>query len=72
MATQANVAKQQQNVNGVGRINMKSSVRDPRYALIAVVLTLLLPKNARSGRRRRRFNAFALRNVSPFLRPDSW
>ena len=32
---------------------MKSSVMNPRYALIAMVLTLLLPKNARSGRRRR-------------------
>ena len=53
MATQASVAKQQQNVNGMERINMKSSVMNPRYALIAMVLTLLLPKNARSGRRRR-------------------
>ena len=59
-------------MSNVGRINMKSSVKDPRYALIAVVLTLLLPKIARSGRRRRRFNAFALRNASTFLRPDSW
>ena len=32
---------------------MKSSVMNPRYALIAMVLTLLLPKNARSRRRRR-------------------
>ncbi len=53
LATQTSVAKQQQNVNGMERINMKSSVMNPRYALIAMVLTLLLPKNARSGRRRR-------------------
>ncbi|WP_419636433.1 hypothetical protein, partial [Thiolapillus sp.] len=72
LATQASVAKQQQNVNGVGKINMKSSVMDPRYALTAMVLTLHLPKSARSGRRRRRFNAFALRNASPSLKPGSW
>ncbi|WP_419612249.1 hypothetical protein, partial [Thiolapillus sp.] len=60
------------NVNGVGKINMKSSVMDPRYALTAMVLTLHLPKSARSGRRRRRFNAFALRNASPSLKPGSW
>ena len=65
MATRASVAKQEQNVNDVGKINMKSSVMDPRYALIAMVLTLHLPKIARSGKRRRRFNAFALKNASP-------
>ncbi|WP_419623790.1 hypothetical protein, partial [Thiolapillus sp.] len=65
------VAKQQPNVNGVGKINMKSSVMDPRYALTAMVLTLHLPKSSRSGRRRR-FNAFALRNASPSLKPGSW
>ena len=67
LATRASVAKQQQNVKGVGRINMKSSVMDPRYALIAMVRTLYLPKIARSGRRRRRFNAFALKNAYPSL-----
>ena len=45
---------------------MKSSVIDPRYALIGMVLTLHLPKIARSGRRRRRFNAFALKNGISF------
>ena len=46
LATQASVAKQQQNINGVGKINMKSSVMDPRYALSAMVLMLHLPKFA--------------------------
>ena len=32
-ATQASVARQQPNVNGMGKINIKSSVMDPRYAL---------------------------------------
>ena len=70
--TQASVAKQQQNINGVGKTNMKSSVMDPKYALTAMVLTLHLLKIARYGRRRRRFNAFALKNASPFLKLDSW
>ena len=35
LATQARVAKQQQNVTGVGRINIKSSVMVPRYAQTA-------------------------------------
>ena len=56
LATQASGAKQQQNVNGVGKLNTKSSVMDPRYALTAMVLMLHLPKSARSGRRRRRFS----------------
>ena len=38
LATQASVAKQQPNVNGVGKTNMKSSVMDPRYALTAINL----------------------------------
>ena len=71
LATQASVAKQQQNVTGVGKINMKSSVTGPRYALTAMVLMLHLPKIARSGRRRR-FNAFMLKNASPSLKTDSW
>ena len=44
LATQNSVAKQEQNVNGVGKINLKSSVMDPRYALTAKILTLHLPK----------------------------
>ena len=47
-------------------------MRDPRYAQIAKVLRLFLPKIDRSGRRRRKFNAFALKNASPSLKPGSW
>ena len=72
LATEASVAKQQQNVNGVGKINMKSSVMDSGYAPAAMALMLHLPKIARSGRRIRRLNALALKNASPFLKPASW
>ena len=68
---QSNVVEQQQSANDVGKINTKKSVRDPWYAQIAKVLMLFLPKIARSGRRRRRFNAFALKNASLSLKPDS-
>ena len=51
---------------------MKVGVRDPSCALIAMVPTLHWLKIARSGRRRRRFNEFALRNAHPFRKPDSW
>ena len=55
---------------GCGKISMKVSVRDPSYALIAVVLTLHCLKIAQSGRRR--FNLSTLRNAYPFQKPDSW
>ena len=63
LATRAGVAKQQQSVNGVGKVNMKRSVMDPRYAAVALVPTLPLPKIARSGRKRR-LDAFVFKNAS--------
>ena len=50
------------------KISMKVGVRDPSCALIAVVPTLHQLKIARSGRRR--FNMSALKNASPFRKPD--
>ena len=60
LATQASVVTEQPSVNGVGKISTKSNVMDPCYAPTAMALTLHLPRIARSGRRRGRFNAFAL------------
>ena len=57
-------------VSGAEKISMKVSVWDPSCALIAVVPTLHQLKIARSGRRR--FNMSALKNASPFRKPDSW
>ena len=54
------------------KISMKVGVRDPRFALFAMVPTLHRQKTARSGRRRRRFNESALTNTYPFRKPDSW
>ena len=78
LATQASVAKQQQNVTGVGKINMKSSVTGPRYALTAMVLMLHLPKIAWfGGRKRRKRSAGKIQRIRvekriSFLKPDSW
>ena len=68
----ANVARLLQSVRVVEKISMKVSVRDPSCALIAMFPTLHRLKIARSGRRRRRFNVSALRNVYPFRKPDCW
>ena len=70
--TRANVARLLQSVRVAEKISMKVNVRDPSWALIAMVPTLHRLKIAQSGRRRRRFNVSALRNAYPFRKPDSW
>ena len=57
--TRAKVARLLRSVRVVEKISMKVNVRDPSYALIAMVPTFHRLKIARSGRRRR-FNVFAL------------
>ena len=51
---------------------MIESALDPKIAPSAVVLMLLRPNIALSGRRRKRFNASALRYASLSQKPDSW
>ena len=59
-------------VQVVKKISMKVGVRDPSCALIAVVPMLHQLKITQFGRSRRRFNESALKNTSPFWKPDSW
>ena len=59
-------------VQAVKKISMKVGVRDPSCALIVMVPMLHQLKITQFGRRRRRFNESALKNTSPFWKPDSW
>ena len=70
--SRANIARLLRSVWVVKKISMKVSVRDPSCALTAMVPMLHRLKIAQSGRRRRRFNVFTLRNAYPFQKPDSW
>ena len=65
-------ARRQQSVSDVQKRNMMDSVMGPKIVPTTVVLVLLQPQIALSGRWRKRFNAFALRNVSISKKPDGW
>ena len=54
------------------KMNTKDSVLDHRCAPTARVLTHLPLKIAQCGRRRKKFNVYALRNASLFRQPDGW
>ena len=56
-------ARRQKSVSDVQKRSVMESVMDPRIAPTAVVLMLLQPKIALSGRWRKRFNEFTLRNA---------
>ena len=72
LATPANVAKLLQSVSGVEKINMKVSVWDTRCAPTAMVPMPHRLKIAQSGRGKGKFSTSALKNMSPFQKPDSW
>ena len=63
-ATPVTAAKLLRSVFVADKKSTKDSVMDLRCALMARVLTHLPLKIAQSGRRRKRFNVYALRNAS--------
>ena len=72
LTTRSNVARLLQCVSGAEKISVKVGVKDPSCALNEMVPMSHRIRTARSGRRKRKFNASALKNASPFRKPDSW
>ena len=66
LATRTNVARLLRCVSGAEMISMKVSLRDPSFALIAVVPMPHRLEIALFGRRKRESSASALKNAPPF------